>query len=180
MCREVKSRDLSEVENTLTDDQQRQIASEIEQIRPSWLVMWGCYSRLFWAFPRFNVPQGTIISASNPSQLLVSMDSVEAEQSAVSRESVYAAPVRASALPRRRSRWRVGADSPTDTEPGMGWTSQAMPQSAGRSYEPYPPDRDSHDADPRYPEPYEADRSDLDPYDYLEDPYDQDPYASSQ
>jgi hypothetical protein len=182
------------------DDQQRQTASEIERSRPSWLVMWGCYSRLFWAFPRFDVPKGTIISASNRDQLLVDMDSVEVEQSAAARGPVYAAPTAASALPRRPSRWRVEPGSSTGAGPGLLSTPQAMPQPANRSYEPYVPDRDNQDAEPHYPglyeadrpdldpyeadrpdlDPYEADRPDLDPYGDLEDPYDHDPYSSAQ
>lgn len=170
----------------MTDDQQRQIAGEIEQSRPSWLVMWGCYSRLFWAFPRFNVPKGTFLSASRRDQLLADMDSAEVEYSAAARELVYAAPTAASALPRRRSSWQVEMDSPTGARPGIPWTSQAIPQPASSGHEPDVPDRDNHDADAYDPEPHEADRSGPDPYNYDEDPYDfyrydkDDPYASSQ
>jgi hypothetical protein len=168
----------------VTDDEQRQIASEIEQNRPSWLVMWGCYSRLFWAFPRFSVPRGTIVGASSRDQLLVDMDSVEAEQSAAPRKPAYAAPT-ASALPRRSSRLRVRVDSPTGASPGALRAPRAMPPPASRSYEPYVPDRDGRDAGPHGSEPYEADPPDLDPYDYAEDPYgvypyEDDPYASSE
>jgi hypothetical protein len=158
----------------VTDDQQWQTASEIEQSRPSWLVMWGCYSRLFWAFPRFRVPKGTIVSASNPDKLLADMDSVQAEQSSGSPEPVYAAPTAASALPRRRSRWQVGADSPTGARPKMPWRSQVMPEPASGSYEPDVPDR-NYDAEPYEPEPQKADRPHLDPYDYDKDPYDLSP-----
>ena len=99
----------------MTDDQQRQIAGEIEQSRPSWLVMWGCYSRLFWAFPRCNAPKGTILSASNRDRLLADLDSVQVEHRAAARELVYAAPTAASALPGRRSLWQAETDSPTAT-----------------------------------------------------------------
>jgi len=47
----------------MTDDQERQVAAEIEQSHPHWAVIWGCYSRRFWAFPYFQAPQGTIVSA---------------------------------------------------------------------------------------------------------------------
>jgi hypothetical protein len=43
------------------------------------MVMWGCYSRLFWAFPRFQVPSGTIVSARGPKDLITSMQKVEDE-----------------------------------------------------------------------------------------------------
>jgi hypothetical protein len=156
----------------VSDEQQWQIAGEIEQSNPGWLVIWGCYSRLFWAFPRFRAPAGTILSASNPDQLLVDMDSVQLEQSAASREPAYAAPTAASALPRRRSSWREGMDSPTGAQPGMPWTSQVMPQPTSRGYEPYVPDLNNHDAELNDPEPHEADRGDPDNYGYGEDPYD--------
>jgi hypothetical protein len=167
----------------MTDDQERQVASEIEQSRPSWLVMWGCYSRLFWGFPRFSVPRGTIVSASKPDRLLADMDSVEAEQTAAPREPVYAAPSAASALPRRHT-WPGQTASPPGAPPGMLWTSQAVQPPAG-SYEPRVPDGGNLEADAYDPEPRQADRSDLDPYDDDEDPYafygydNDDPYASS-
>jgi hypothetical protein len=135
----------------VSDEQQWQIAGEIEQSNRAWLVIWGRYSRLFWAFPRFKAPAGTILSASNPDQLLAYMDSVQLEQSAASREPAYAAPTAASALP---------------------WTSQAMPQPTSRGYEPYVPDLNNHDAELNDPEPHEADRGDPGNYDYDEDPYD--------
>jgi hypothetical protein len=43
------------------------------------MVMWGCYSRLYWAFPRFPVPKGTIISVSDPDSLVAEIDDIEAE-----------------------------------------------------------------------------------------------------
>jgi hypothetical protein len=61
------------------DDQDRQNAARIERSRPHWMVMWGCYSRLYWAFPRFPVPKGTIASAGDQDGLLVELDSIEAE-----------------------------------------------------------------------------------------------------
>lgn len=114
----------------MTDDQQRQIASEIEQNRPAWLVMWGCYTRLFWAYPKFMVPSGTIVSAFSPYQLLAGMDSVEAEQA--ERNAAAQVPAQAvltmtaGGLPRRRGRWdaavgrpaiSAAADSPANWAP---------------------------------------------------------------
>jgi hypothetical protein len=75
------------------DDEQWQVASEIEQSHPSWLVMWGCYSRMFWAFPLFTVPPGTIVSAPGPDRLLADMEDVENEQSGPW-EPVYAEGIR--------------------------------------------------------------------------------------
>jgi hypothetical protein len=61
----------------MTDDQERQVAAEIEQSHPHWAVMWGCYSRRFWAFPYFQAPQGTIVSAPDRDRLLADMRSIE-------------------------------------------------------------------------------------------------------
>jgi hypothetical protein len=43
--------------------------ARIEQVFPGWLVMWGAYSRSFWGYPLFNVPAGTLASASSPTEL---------------------------------------------------------------------------------------------------------------
>jgi hypothetical protein len=43
--------------------------------------MWGCHSRLYWAFPRFNAPQGTVIAAPDPAGLTEHMR--QAERAAV-------------------------------------------------------------------------------------------------
>ncbi|MGD0064393.1 MAG: hypothetical protein ABSB76_13250 [Streptosporangiaceae bacterium] len=61
----------------MTDDQGRQVAAEIERGHPQWVVFWGCYSRLFWAFPYFQVAQGTIVSAPDRDVLLAGMRSIE-------------------------------------------------------------------------------------------------------
>lgn len=59
------------------DDQERQTATRIERENPQWLVMWGVYSRLYWAFPRFNAPPGMIIAAPDPGELLARMRRIE-------------------------------------------------------------------------------------------------------
>jgi hypothetical protein len=65
----------------MTDDQERRVAAEIEQSHPHWAVMWGCHSRRFWAFPYFQAPQGTIVSAPDRDGLLADMRSIELEVS---------------------------------------------------------------------------------------------------
>jgi hypothetical protein len=62
-----------------TDDRERLVAREIEVSHPQWAVMWGCYTRLFWAFPRFRVARGTIVSSWSPRNLLADMQDVETE-----------------------------------------------------------------------------------------------------
>jgi len=59
------------------DDAERQVADEIEQSNPQWLVLWGYHSRLFWAFPYFRAPQGTIVSARERDKLLADMNTIE-------------------------------------------------------------------------------------------------------
>jgi hypothetical protein len=61
----------------MTDDQERQVAAEIEQSHPNWAVMWGCYSRRFWAFPYFQASPGTLVSAPDRDRLLADMHSIE-------------------------------------------------------------------------------------------------------
>jgi hypothetical protein len=53
--------------------QAREIAAQIERDFPQWLVMWGAYSREFWAFARFELPQGVIVHAADPDQLVMYM-----------------------------------------------------------------------------------------------------------
>jgi hypothetical protein len=59
------------------DAYERQRLSEavfIEQRYPGWLVIYGCYSRLFWAF---GSPDGQPISAATASELLGRMRAAE-------------------------------------------------------------------------------------------------------
>jgi hypothetical protein len=60
-------------------DRQRAEAAEIERDHPDWLVMWGCYSRMFWAFPRFPVPRGEMASAPTGAEVLNQMLELQAE-----------------------------------------------------------------------------------------------------
>ena len=84
----------------MTDDQERQVAAEIEQSHPHWAVIWGCYSRRFWAFPYFQAPQGTIVSAPDRDRLLADMHSIELK---VSNKEGRTGPIdRASWLSRAR------------------------------------------------------------------------------
>ena len=51
------------------DPGQRELAVRIERAFPRWLVIWGAYSRQFWAFPRVGVPRGTIAHAASADDL---------------------------------------------------------------------------------------------------------------
>jgi hypothetical protein len=59
------------------DGQQQRIAERVQRDHPDWVIMWGCHSRLYWAFPRFNAPQGTVIAAPDPAELTEHMRQAE-------------------------------------------------------------------------------------------------------
>ena len=48
--------------------QQRRIAEELEQAHLSWMVLFGGYSRGFWAFPLFG-PGGVYFAHRDPREL---------------------------------------------------------------------------------------------------------------
>jgi hypothetical protein len=185
----------------VTDDQQWQVASEIEQSHPHWVVMWGCYSRLFWAFPHFQVPKGTIVSAPDRERLLADMHSVEAEMSANSRVPIYSSPMPAARLPRRPSRGQLqrgilaegpppaGASRPESMDspllvpspraPGRSVPGAAPPGMLWTPQAELGPARSNYDpyvSDPYVSDPYVSDPYVSDPY--VSDPYDSDPYDS--
>jgi hypothetical protein len=64
--------------SVLSDDEGRAIAEDIRRQRPGWLVIFGCYSRQFVAFPLFAVSRRTILTARYPDALIDRM--VRAEQ----------------------------------------------------------------------------------------------------
>ena len=51
------------------DRARREQAARVEEVFPGWLVMWGPYTRQFWAFPRFAAPAGTIAQAADATAL---------------------------------------------------------------------------------------------------------------
>ena len=51
------------------ESQCREAAREVERRRPGWMVVWGCYSRLFVAFPLFPAAPG-VVTASYPEALV--------------------------------------------------------------------------------------------------------------
>jgi hypothetical protein len=59
------------------DPDERHTAARLHQCNPQWLILWGCYSRLYWAFPLFDAPPGTLVSAPGTRQLLASMRQTE-------------------------------------------------------------------------------------------------------
>ena len=61
----------------LPDSFCRRTAVLIERDFPHWLVMWGPYSREFWAYPLFNAPRGTIAHSPNPNELASDMRTMQ-------------------------------------------------------------------------------------------------------
>jgi hypothetical protein len=59
------------------DMAQMETAESISHHHPLWLVIWGTASRRYWAFPWFNVPQGTILNERDPRELLTRMRQTE-------------------------------------------------------------------------------------------------------
>jgi hypothetical protein len=47
----------------------RLIAQRLEHENPSWIVLYGAYSKEFVAFPRFAAPRGTIVALGDPAAL---------------------------------------------------------------------------------------------------------------
>ena len=51
------------------DQAARQMACRLQGAHPGWLVLWGTYSREFWAYPCLPVPAGTILHAPDADTL---------------------------------------------------------------------------------------------------------------
>src|ERR1039458_3176101 len=59
------------------DDQEHRAAARMERDYPGWAVLWGAHTRLFWAFPRFQAPPGTIVAAPDTADLITRMQHAE-------------------------------------------------------------------------------------------------------
>ncbi len=59
------------------NDEPREIARQLEEESPNWLVLWGTYSHQFVAFPRFDAPRGTIVTVIYPYALFGRTQEVE-------------------------------------------------------------------------------------------------------
>lgn len=55
----------------------RAIAVEIQRERPGWMILFGCYTRHFVAFPLFPVQRQVIVTARYPDALVARIDDVE-------------------------------------------------------------------------------------------------------
>jgi hypothetical protein len=59
------------------DNTCRAIAEQIHHVRPQWLVIWGSFSRRFWAFPLFEMHPRLLVCAWYPDALIARMDDAE-------------------------------------------------------------------------------------------------------
>jgi hypothetical protein len=48
-------------------------AAQLQHDHKHWLVIWGCYTRSYIAFPLFHAPRGTILTASAPGDMVTKM-----------------------------------------------------------------------------------------------------------
>jgi hypothetical protein len=61
------------------DRDQRAAAARLQQAHPAWLVLYGPWTRRYYAFPRFAVPPGTIAAAATAGELASLMQVTELE-----------------------------------------------------------------------------------------------------
>jgi hypothetical protein len=59
------------------DDACRATAERINRDHPEWLVMYGSYSRVYWAYPLFEMRRRLIVHAAYPDALIARMNEVE-------------------------------------------------------------------------------------------------------
>jgi len=67
------------------DQVQRMRAHRLCHDNPGWFVMWGCHSRMFWAFPLMDVASGTLLADPDPAVLVGEMRAAELAAAAMPR-----------------------------------------------------------------------------------------------
>lgn len=51
------------------EDACRAAAARLQHDHKNWLVLWGCYTHSYVAFPLFSAPRGTILTATTPAEM---------------------------------------------------------------------------------------------------------------
>lgn len=69
MKERIPAASVTAVMDSADDDEFREIARQVQDKSPGWMVLWGVYTRQFVAFPLFAAPSGTIITAAYPDAL---------------------------------------------------------------------------------------------------------------
>lgn len=59
------------------EDACRQAAAQLQRDHGRWLVLWGCYTRRYIAFPLFGAPRGTVLTAATPGEMAAKIHSTE-------------------------------------------------------------------------------------------------------
>lgn len=47
----------------------RRIAAELDQRHGNWMILWGCQSRMFWAFALIDLGRGVYFGEEDPAEL---------------------------------------------------------------------------------------------------------------
>jgi hypothetical protein len=69
---------VSDQERDDAEQRQRQAVATLRQRHPDWMVMYGVYTRMFWAYPLFTTLPGNYVGAPDPSELDRRMTAAEA------------------------------------------------------------------------------------------------------
>lgn len=78
--------------NRLYDRRERALAVRIARECPGWVVLWGVFSRRYWAFPTgAAIPRGTVLSAPDPRGLIATIR--QAELAAASGSPLHLPPL---------------------------------------------------------------------------------------
>lgn len=69
---------MSDQERDDAEQRQRQAVASLRQRHPDWMIMYGVYTRMFWAYPLFTTLAGNYIGAPDPADLDRRMTATEA------------------------------------------------------------------------------------------------------
>jgi hypothetical protein len=61
----------------ISDSRYAEVAAELQDQHPAWLVVWGEYSRLYLAYPWPLAPSGRWLTSADPAELLRQMEDIE-------------------------------------------------------------------------------------------------------
>lgn len=56
----------------------REVIGNLRQRHPDWMIMYGVYTRMFWAYPLFTTRAGNYVGAADPAELDRRMTEAEA------------------------------------------------------------------------------------------------------
>jgi hypothetical protein len=110
------------------EDACRAAAAQLQRDHKNWLVLWGCYTHSYVAFPLFPAPRGTILTAATPGEMAGKMRREERVAGArVPPQSGSAAPY--TSAPYRSA--SPGPYPPRRDRPGRGQSLPPWPAGGG-------------------------------------------------